>query len=267
MAPPALLIAGMGTQVLGNILGGRKRKKAAQQLADRQRAAAEELRLANEENFSRLRDTFQGAFESISNLPELEISTDQIDQVFSDAQRSAELQFGRSLGEEQARDAVRETTADSLGRARNIGGSTLDLLGFAADTADRERLSMRDIDRSSISAREERISRALERVQSVGLQRADFIRDKELAEYQQRFDVQKMLADLGIQAGTTLSEVQNRNDLSMIEANNMITQSNANVDLVRGQNISNIFDNIGKGMYSFGAGESERDAAFDGLFG
>lgn len=245
---------GLGSQLLGGILGGRKRRKASEALARRQAMARGELKSAGEANLSSLRDTFRGAFEQISNLPQLEISTNQIDQSFSDAQRNLEFQYGRSLGEEQARDSVRESTADLLGRARNIGGSTLDLLGFAAESTDRERVAFRDIDIASINARESRINQAMNRLQSVGLSRADFIRNKELSEYQDQFNRQQMLANLGIESGTTLSEVEYQNAINLINADNQTAQARANVDLIKAQNIENTLSTLGQGLTSIGSG-------------
>ena len=267
---PASLAAigiSLGSKLLGGLFGGRKRKRAARRLAEAQRKAREAIAEAGKKRYASLRSSFQGAFAELQSLPELDIDTTFAEQAYADARNNADSQFGRSLGEEMARDSVRETTANAIGRARQVGGSTADLLGSISDITDQERVSMRDIDFASIGAREERIQNAMSRLEGAAARRADFFRSKELAEFQADTARREQFANFKLNQGSTLSDAQYQIDMTNAQAGLDASKAAANVDRVSAQNISNTFGTIGDAFGKLGFGALEGQFDLDDIFG
>lgn len=250
----ALLSLGLGaaSKLVGGIVAGRKQRKAAESLAERERARREEIRLAGQENLSNVSGAFKSSFDQLTKVDPLDIDTTNIDQEYSDAKRNTERQFGRSFGEEIARDSARQSTADSLGRARGTGSSIADLLGFVGESENRERRTMTDIDLQSINARESRIDSAMNRLQAVGARRSDFFENKEISEYNDKLGRADRFANLSQTAGLTMADIKNQNSLDLIEGSDNIASSDAAVQNIRANNINAGFGAAGDSLISFG---------------
>lgn len=264
MAVQALAI-GLGAQVLGSIFGGGKRKKAAQMLQRRAQAALAETHRATTERLASIKDAFKGTFSQLSQMEDLDIDTTFADQAYSDAQRNAQSQFGRSLGEEMARDTVREQSANYIAESRNAAGSQADILGFLADTSRREQQAMQNIDMQSIQQREQRIQNAMGRLEAASARRQDFYQGKEQAEFNAARQRDMMLAELAQTSGLTIADTAYQNAQAMIGARNQVAQAGAGVKGIQADNISGLLGGVGSTLTQFALGDSGNQNIFDSL--
>lgn len=256
MPVPLLAVAGAGAagKVIGGIIGGRKKRRAAEKLKRRMEQRRKEIEEAGQKHLENVRGMYSGAFETLANIPELDIDTSQVDNFFSTVKREADRSYGRAAGEEIARDNVRQETADSLARVSNAGGSVADVLGFLGDAEQRERRSMREIDYQAINEREDRITRNMDRLSQAALKKADFYNAKEMAEQQDQVQRGLRMTDFQTSAGMNVANIENQNAMNLIEGGDAIAQASANVDMVKANNVSNTFNAIGDGLMNFASG-------------
>lgn len=253
------MIGGGASKLLGGLFGSRKRRKAAERLHRRNQERLEEIRLAGEANFERVEGVYKDAFEELSQLEDLDIDTSYADAQYSDAQRSAQRQFGRASGEEIARDSVRQSTADSIAAARRTGSSTADLLGFLSETEAMERRAMSNIDIAGINARESRIDEAMNRLEGAAARRTDFYQRKEMTEFESDRDRTMRMANFRQSAGLTLSELANQNEMNLIAARDAIAGSRASIYNMQAGNLEGLFGGLGDSALSFGMMMDNRD--------
>jgi hypothetical protein len=258
-----LMAGGAAVNLLGGLFGGRARRKAAEGLARRSQKNISEIRTAGKKYAGDVKETFKGAFEDLANMPTLDVDTEFADQAYSDSKRSAESQYGRSFGEELAKDTARQTTADFLGRARNTGTSTADLLGFLSQAEQGERQSMAEIDYQAIQQRESRIAGSMARLEQAAANRTDFYEGKQMAEYEDKLARGTRMSNFKIEAGTTLADIRNQNRMAIIDAKNQFAQAKAGVQDVRAGNTQALFQGLGSSAMSFGMNQANNEFMMD----
>lgn len=258
-----LLAVGASAQLVGGLIGGAKRKKAARALARRLQLAVAETQKANAERLSGIKDAFKGSFSQLSGMEDLDIDTTFADKAYDDALRSSKAQFGRSAGEEIARDTVRQQSADYIGQARGTTGSAADILGFLADTQQREMSAMQQIDFQSIQQRESRIQKAMDRLQSAGARKQDFYLGKETAEFDASRAKSMALADLAQTSGLTISNAEYENAQALIAAKNAAAQGQAGVSQIGASTWEGVLGGLGSTLTKFSLGDAENQSLFE----
>lgn len=200
------------------ISGGLKLIGSAKQL-QAQKAISKGLRNAN----NQYRENLMALSESLSDRPQLEIDDSAMREQVSRARRSQITAGGRSIGEEAMRDSVRQSTADAVARGRSTGGSTADLLSFAAAASTDERSAMSQIDAEAASRRErslfaaeDRLNQALSREQEFNRWRDNAIYQDELAAFNQRLAMDEKIAGAGYDM--TMSELAQKGALADTKA-------------------------------------------------
>lgn len=200
------------------ISGGLKLIGSAKQL-QAQKQISRGLRKAN----NQYREDLIALSESLSDRPQLEIDDSAVKEQVSRARRSQITAGGRSIGEEAMRDSVRQSTADAVARGRSTGGSTADLLSFAAAATTDERSAMSQIDAESASRRErslfaaeDRLNQALSREQEFNRWRDNAIYQDELAAFNQQLAMDEKIAGAGYDM--TMSELTQKGALADTKA-------------------------------------------------
>lgn len=247
-----LMLGGGAAKLLGGLFGARKRNKAAKKLHERNEKRLGEIEQAGLENYSKVEGVFKDTYEDLAGLKDFEIDTTYADAQYSDAQRSAQRQFGRASGEEIARDSTRQSTADSIAAARRTGSSTADLLGFLSESEARERSAMRNIDMSAIEARESRIDSAMGRLEGAAANRADFYQRKDMAEFEADRARALQMADFRQTSGMTLADISNTNQMNLIQARDAIAGSKSAIYNMQASNIDGIVGGIGDAAMGYG---------------
>lgn len=254
-----LIGGGLGANVLGGIFGAGKRRRAAEALVRREKKRLGELETAGAEYKDQVESTLKGAYADLTKMPELDIDTAAQDAAYANAQRASEYAFGRSAGEEIAKDEARQSTADAIARARQSGSSVADILGFTAQAEGRERAQIRDIDAQSMAMREQRIAQAMDRLESAGAQRAGFYERKQMAEFQADTSRSMALADFKRNAGMTLADINMQNQMSLIDARDRIAAAKAGKLNMQASNTQAIFQGLGQGAMDFGFMKYQND--------
>jgi hypothetical protein len=255
----ALLIGGGVAQALGGIFGASGRNKAASKLVKREKKRVGEIKEMGVNYLSAATDTMKGAYSDLAGLKELDIDTSMQDAAYADARRTSEYSFGRSAGEEFAKDTARQSTADSLARARQSGASVADLLGFAGQAESRERGAMRDIDNQSMMMREERINQAMGRLEQAGARRADFYTRKEMAEFESDQNRTMMMSDFKRTAGMTIADITMQNRSAVIDAKDRVAAAKAEKQSMKAGNTEAIFQGLGSAAMDFGMAQYQNN--------
>lgn len=202
----SLLAAATAVQAGASVVsGGLKLIGSAQQLRA-QKQITRGLKKANSEYVTDL----ISMSEKLNERPELKFDDSAIQEQVSRARRAQITAGGRSIGEEARRDSVRQSTADSVARARGTGGSTADLLSFASAAKADEMRAMSGIDAEAASLRErslfaaeDRLNAALAREQEFNRWRDQSINQDRLAAFNQELEMQGTIADARYNARTS----------------------------------------------------------------
>jgi len=212
-----------------------------------------------EELYSNASQAYIDAYGDLVQIPELDIDTSMTDSAYSDAKRYADRQFSRAYGQEQAEDAARQSTADSLGRAIRSGGSMADIMGFLGESEARERAAINNINIQAIQEREGRISSGLARLESAASRRADFYQQKEMAEFQDDLSRGLRMSDFRRTTGLSLAEIENQNAMNLISARDSIASSNAAYENMRAGNTESFMSGLGNLAMNYGMMRDNRD--------
>lgn len=248
----ASIIGGGAVKLIGGLFGASKRSQGADMLIKDSKNSIRDIAATGDKYLSSVSDTMKSAYGDLVKLPELDIDTSMQDSAYADAQRAAESSFGRSAGEEIARDVTRQSTADSIARARTSGASVADLLGFTGQAEARERDAMQGIDAQSMVMRENRISDSLNRLAAAGAQRADFYNKKEMSEFQSDLNKSMTIADFRRQAGMTIADIGRQNSLDIISARTNLAQARAAKKGMQAGNTEAILGGLGQSAMDFG---------------
>lgn len=215
------------------IISGTKRRKAAKKLEEGAQEIYRQLQGANEQYLSGYRDLISGGLPELNltgldlgslDLQDLDVSTllnldssvnrTDVNELVSRAkQGEQQAQYGRLTGAEMQRDTVRQSTADALARARNVGGTGLDLLGAIGAIQGAENQAMRDVDITELNRRQSAIDQATQRVDRALSQRMAF--DQDARNYQR----QAALAEFDASRQAEMFELGALRDAQLAEFN------------------------------------------------